>query len=121
MLDARTPLPVADESVDAVFAHMLLCMALSTSEIHALVNEIRRVLRPGSTFVYTVRHTGDPHYGVGIAHGDDIFEHHGCAVHFFYRHLVVQLAEGWRLRDIRSFDEGELPRRMWRITQTLTN
>jgi hypothetical protein len=41
--------------VDAVFAHMLLCMALSTQEIHALVSEIRRVLRPGGTFVYTVR------------------------------------------------------------------
>ncbi|MRH90711.1 methyltransferase domain-containing protein [Nocardia sp. SYP-A9097] len=118
MVDARKPLPQANASVDAVFAHMLLCMALSTNEIHALVGEIRRVLRPDGTFIYTVRHTGDPHYGVGIVHGDDIFEHDGFAVHFFYRHLVVQLAEGWRLRDIRSFQESELPRRMWRITQS---
>lgn len=28
--DVRGPLPLADASVDAVFAHMLLCMALST-------------------------------------------------------------------------------------------
>ncbi|QIK11755.1 class I SAM-dependent methyltransferase [Streptomyces sp. ID38640] len=34
--DVREPLPLADASVDAVFAHMLLCMALSTQEIHAL-------------------------------------------------------------------------------------
>ncbi|CCK24515.1 6-O-methylguanine DNA methyltransferase [Streptomyces davaonensis JCM 4913] len=35
--DVREPLPLADASVDAVFAHMLLCMALSTPQIHALV------------------------------------------------------------------------------------
>ncbi|MFK4099917.1 class I SAM-dependent methyltransferase [Streptomyces sp. NPDC019531] len=45
--DVRDQLPVPDASVDAVFAHMLLCMALSTSEIHTLVGEVRRVLRPG--------------------------------------------------------------------------
>lgn len=83
MHDVREPLPIADASVDAVFAHMLLCMALSTKEIHALVGEVRRVLRPGGTFVYTVRHTGDAHYGAGTGHGDDIFEHGGFAVHFF--------------------------------------
>ncbi|MCU1641326.1 MAG: 6-O-methylguanine methyltransferase [Nocardia sp.] len=121
VVDVRGPLPQADASVDAVFAHMLLCMALSTNEIHALVSEVRRVLRPHGTFVYTVRHTGDPYYGVGIAHGDDIFEHNGFAVHFFYRYLVVDLAEGWHLRDIRAFEEGELPRRLWRITQRLTS
>ncbi|MEU8652711.1 methyltransferase domain-containing protein [Streptomyces sp. NPDC048737] len=58
--DVREPLPLPDASVDAVFAHMLLCMALSTGELHALVAEVRRVLRPGGVFVYTVRHTGTP-------------------------------------------------------------
>jgi hypothetical protein len=29
---------------------------------------IRRVLRPGGTFIYTVRHTGDAHYGAGTPH-----------------------------------------------------
>ncbi|MFE0173315.1 methyltransferase domain-containing protein [Streptomyces sp. NPDC059002] len=48
-------------SADAVFAHMLLCMALSAKEIHAAVGEVRQVLRPGGIFVYTVRHTGDAH------------------------------------------------------------
>jgi SAM-dependent methyltransferase len=97
---------------------MLLCMALSTKEIQALVGEVRRVLRPGGTFVYTVRHTGDTHYGSGTAHGDDIFEHGGFAVHFFPRHLVDALAEGWNLAEVHAFEEGELPRRLWRITQT---
>ncbi|NMI56022.1 class I SAM-dependent methyltransferase [Streptomyces sp. RLB3-17] len=117
--DVREKLPLADASVDAVFAHMLLCMALSTEEIHALVGEVRRVLRPGGTFVYTVRHTGDAHYGTGTGHGDEIFEHSGFAVHFFDRVLVDALAEGWRLDEVHAFEEGELPRRLWRITQTL--
>ncbi|MFF8413340.1 class I SAM-dependent methyltransferase [Streptomyces omiyaensis] len=117
--DVREPLPLPDASVDAVFAHMLLCMALSTKEIHTLVGEIRRVLRPGGTFVYTVRHTGDAHYGAGTSHGDDIYEHGGFAVHFFPRHLVDSLADGWTLDDVHAFEEGDLPRRLWRVTQTL--
>lgn len=117
--DVREPLPLPDDSVDAVFAHMLLCMALSTKEIHAAVGEIRRVVRPGGVFVYTVRHTGDAHYGAGTAHGDDIHEHGGFAVHFFPRDLVEALADGWSLDEIHAFEEGDLPRRLWRITQTL--
>jgi SAM-dependent methyltransferase len=118
--DVRRPLPLPDASTDAVFAHMLLCMALSTEQIRALVDEVRRVLRPGGVFVYTVRHTGDAHYGTGIAHGDDVYEHGGFAVHFFSRDLVDALAEGWNLIEVHAFEEGDLPRRLWRITQTLT-
>jgi SAM-dependent methyltransferase len=70
--DMREPFPLENHAVDAVFAHMALCMALSTNEIHAIVNEVRRVLRPGGIFVYTVRHTGDAHYGAGNAYGDNI-------------------------------------------------
>jgi SAM-dependent methyltransferase len=117
--DVREPLPLLDRSVDAVFAHMLLCMALSTRQIHDLVGEVRRVLRPGGTFVYTVRHTGDAHYGMGTPHGDDIFENDGFAVHFFPRDLVDILADGWTLTEVHAFEEGDLPRRLWRVTQTL--
>uniref|UniRef100_A0AAU2K015 Class I SAM-dependent methyltransferase n=1 Tax=Streptomyces sp. NBC_00049 TaxID=2903617 RepID=A0AAU2K015_9ACTN len=117
--DVREPLPLPDGSVDAVFAHMLLCMALSTQEIHALAAEVRRVLRPGGVFVYTVRHTGDAHYQAGTGHGDDIWEHGGFAVHFFPRDLVDDLAEGWTLDEVAAFEEGGLPRRSWRVTQTL--
>ncbi|MEU7281786.1 class I SAM-dependent methyltransferase [Streptomyces sp. NPDC045431] len=117
--DVRDPLPLPDASVDAVFAHMLLCMALSTREIHAVVREVRRVLRPGGVFVYTVRHTGDAHYGAGTAHGDDVYEHGGFAVHFFPRGLVDSLADGWTLDEVHAFEEGALPRRLWRVTQSL--
>lgn len=116
--DLRQPLPVKTGSIDGAFAHMALCMALSTSEIHAVVAEVGRVLRPGGKFIYTVRHTGDAHYGAGQAHGDDIFECAGFAVHFFRRELVARLATGWVLEEVHDFEEGELPRRLWRVTVT---
>ncbi|MER8045422.1 class I SAM-dependent methyltransferase [Streptomyces sp. NPDC094032] len=119
MVDVREPLPFEDGSADAVFAHMLLCMDLSTARIEALVAEVRRLLRPGGTFVYTVRHTGDAHYGSGTARGDDVYEHGGFAVHFFPRALVDRLAEGWRLQEVHAFEEGALPRRLWRVTMTV--
>lgn len=118
--DVREPLPLPDASVDAVFAHMLLCMALSTAQIRAGVAEVRRVLRPGGVLVYTVRHTGDAHYRAGTARGDDIYEHGGFAVHFFPRRLVEELAEGWELAEVHAFEEGDLPRRLWRVTQRKT-
>lgn len=116
--DMCTPLPLGDVTVDAVFAHMALCMALSTKVIQAAVNEVHRVLRQSGTFIYTVRHTGDAHYGAGTAHGDDIFEHGGFSVHFFSRQLVNTLAQGWTLDDVHALEEGELPRRIWRVTMT---
>jgi SAM-dependent methyltransferase len=115
--DARDPLPLPHGRVDAVFAHMLLCMALTTAQITALVEEVRRILAPGGVFVYTVRHTGDAHYQAGIAHGEDIYEQGGFAVHFFPRTLVDAVAEGWHLNEVHAFEEGELPRRLWRVTQ----
>lgn len=119
--DLREPLPVECGAVDAVFAHMALCMALSTKEIHTIVNEVRRVLRPGGRFIYTVRHAGDAHYGAGNPHGDDIYEHGGFAVHFFSRQLVDALADGWTLDDVYAFEEGDLPRRLWQVTTTKPN
>jgi SAM-dependent methyltransferase len=116
--DLREPLPLKERTVDGVFAHMALCMALSTKQIHGLVDEVRRVLRPGGTFIYTVRHTDDAHYGAGNAHGDDIFEHGGFAVHFFSRELVDALAEDWILNGVYAFEEGDLPRRLWCVTIT---
>jgi len=115
--DVRVPLPLPDRSVDAVFSHMLFCMALTTAELVTLSAEVARVLRPGGLHVYTVRHVGDAHYGQGTAHGDDRWESGGFIVHFFDRALVDQLAAGFDVLEIADFKEGELPRRLWRITE----
>ena len=114
--DVRQPIPLPDASVDAVYSHMLFNMALSTAQLFALAAEVGRVLRPGGLHVYTVRHTGDAHYGIGTDHGDGMFEHGGFIVHFFDRALVDRLAVGYTMLDLTAFEEGALPRRLWRVT-----
>jgi SAM-dependent methyltransferase len=114
--DVRERLPLADDVVDASYSHMLLCMALTTPELERLVADVRRVVRPGGLVVYTARTTDDPHYGAGVAHGDDMYEHGGFVVHFFDRALIDRLASGFALLEVTEFTEGDLPRRLARVT-----
>ncbi len=115
--DCREALPFAEGSFDACFSHMLYCMALPTPQLEALSADVLRVLRPGGLQVYTVRTTADADCGAGIAHGDDIYESSGFVVHFFSRELVERLARGFELLEVHEFEEGDLPRRLFRVTQ----
>jgi SAM-dependent methyltransferase len=114
--DVREPLPFDDDTFDACYSHMLYCMALTTAQLERLSAEILRVLRPGGLNVYTVRHAGDAHYGVGIPRGEDLYEMGGFIVHFFTREKVEQLAKGYDLMAIDEFEEGPLPRKLFRVT-----
>ena len=114
--DVRAPLPFPDESFDACYSHMLFCMALTDAELEFLAAEVRRVLKPAGLCIYTVRHTGDPHYETGIHRGDVMYEHDGFIVHFFSKEKVEHLAEGYELMSIDEFEEGELPRKLFRVT-----
>jgi len=114
--DAREPLPFDDETMDGCFSHMLYCMALTTSELDLLSREVRRVLRPNGLHIYTVRQTKDPHYGKGIHRGEDMYEYGGFIVHFFSREKVNRLAKGYEIVSIDEFEEGELPRKLFRVT-----
>ncbi len=114
--DVRLALPFPEQSFDACYSHMLFTMALTTEELDALAGEVHRVLRPAGLCIYTVRHTGDAHYGAGRSLGDDRYENGGFVVHFFDRPLVERLAAGFELEDVTAFEEGDLPRRMWRVT-----
>ena len=115
--DVRKPLPFEDASFDACYSHMLFTMALTTPELERLAGEVHRVLRPGGLCIYTARHTGDAHYGTGRALGDGLFENGGFVVHFFDRALVEDLAVGFDQLEVIPFEEGDLPRRLWRVTQ----
>jgi hypothetical protein len=45
-----------------------------------------------------------------------MFDNCGFIVHFFDRTLVGRLAAGFTLLDLTAFEEGGLPRCLWRIT-----
>ena len=62
------------------------------------------------------RTTHDAHCGIGIARGDNTYEHGGFVVHFFDRALIEQLAAGYELLNVTEFTEGDLPRRLWCVT-----
>jgi SAM-dependent methyltransferase len=114
--DVRKPLPFDSESFDACYSHMLYCMALTTAELEFLSNEIRRVLKPNGLNIYTVRNTNDPHYRTGVHQGEEIYEIGGFVVHFFSKEKVEHLAKGFEILSVDEFEEGGLPRRLFRVT-----
>jgi len=114
--DIRNPLPFGDESFDACYSHMLYCMAFTTQELESISKEIHRILRPGGLNIYTVRHTNDPHFGKGEHRGEDMYEVNGFIVHFFSMEKVRRLAEGYEIVDVDKFEEGTLPRKLFRVT-----
>lgn len=114
--DIRKPLPFDNGIFDGCFSHMLYCMALTTQELEFLTSEIKRVLKTGGLNIYTVRHTGDAHYGTGIHQGEDMYEVGGFIVHFFSEEKVKHLAKGYKVIGIDEFEEGGLPRKLFRVT-----
>jgi SAM-dependent methyltransferase len=108
--DVRQPLPFPDASFDACYSHMLLCMDLSTDEIAFILDEIRRVLRPGGLVLYSVRSNFDKHYRTGRHLREEVSEIGGFAVHFFTAEKIRQLARGYTLLAVDRLEEGSLPR-----------
>ena len=113
--DIRKPLPFNNQSFDGCFSHMLYCMAFTTKELNCLSNEIQRVLKPGGINIYTVRHKEDDDYGMGIHRGEDLYETGGFIVHFFSLEKIKQLSAGFEILNIDSFEEGSLPRKLFRV------
>ncbi len=114
--DVRKPLPFSDGMFDGCYSHMLYCMALTTSELEFLSDEIRRVLKTGGINIYTVRNTEDPHYKQGIHRGEDLYEMNGFIVHYFSEEKVKYLAKGYEIISIDRFEEDSLPKRLFRVT-----
>ncbi len=114
--DVRTPLPFDAAKFDAVYSHMLYCMALTSEELAALSAEVHRVLVPGGLNVFTVRTKQDAHYGTGIYRGEDMYEVGGFIVHFFDRAKVEIVSTGFDIVPIEDFEEGSLPRKLFLVT-----
>lgn len=110
--DLACPLPFADKSFEICFSHMLFCMAMGASEQDSLRNEIHRVLKPGGYLIYSARNVNDPHFCKGAPHGENMYEVDGFIVNFMDQARINDLAKGFKILDIREFEEGELPRRL---------
>ena len=111
--DIRKKLPFKDNSVEACFSHMLYCMALTSSEIQILNNEIFRILKPKGINIYTVRNNNDGDYKKGIHRGESLYENDGFIVHFFSKEKVNNLLQGFQNIKIDNFEEGKFPRKLF--------
>jgi len=115
IFDVRKKLPFEDNSLDACYSHMLYCMALTTTEIQNLNNEICRILKPGGINVYSVRHIKDEDYKKGIHRGEDLYENDGFIVHFFSKEKVNSFLDGFQNLKIENFEEGKFPRKLFLV------
>lgn len=114
--DVRKPLPFEDETFDGCYSHMLYCMALTTSELEFITDEVRRVLKPGGLNIYTVRNKNDAKYRTGIHRGEDLYEiRGGFIVHFFDKDKIEHLSRGFDIIDIEDFEEGILPKELYLV------
>jgi SAM-dependent methyltransferase len=111
--DIRDPLPFPDESFDACYSHMLLCMELSTAQIAFALKEMHRVLRPGGVLLYTVRSIEDKHYRSGTHLGENLYQVGDFAVHFFSQGMIRRLAVGFDMLSLHELEEGSLPRHLY--------
>jgi len=116
VFDVRKKLPFDNNTMDACFSHMLYCMALSNLDLKNLNKEIFRILKPGGINIYTVRHIHDGDYKNGIHIGEDLYENDGFIVHFFSENKVNQLSKGFEILDIEKFEEGNFPRKLFKVT-----
>ena len=114
--NVKNPFPFTDEKFGGCFSHKLYCMALTAKELHFLSDEIHRVLKKSGINIYTVRHTGDDDCKNGIHRGEDLYETDGFIVHYFTKEKVKQLNNGFDIVNIENFEEGELPKKLFRVT-----
>jgi SAM-dependent methyltransferase len=108
--DAREPLPFPDGSFDAIYSHMFFTMEFTEEEVSMMLDDCRRVLRPGGLNIFSVRNDHDPHYGKFEPRGKDMWKNPmGFIVHFFTEEKLRQLSRGYELLWIKEFEDRSPP------------
>jgi SAM-dependent methyltransferase len=90
--DVKGPLPLQDNYFDAVYSHMLLNMRFSVEQLHFILSEIRRVLKPRGLNFFSVRNQNDNSYGKGMEVEKGIYDVNGFQIRFFTEKEIRKLA-----------------------------
>jgi SAM-dependent methyltransferase len=100
----KKPLPFPDGHFDVVYSHMLLNMRFSQHELHFILSEIRRVLRPRGWNFFSVRNHNDKFCGKGREIEKGIYDISGFHIRFFTENQIQSLAasEGFEILQIKE-------------------
>jgi SAM-dependent methyltransferase len=100
----KGPLPFPNSHFDAVYSHMLLNMRFSQEELHFILSEIRRVLKPNGFNFFSVRNHNDKFYGKGQEIGKGIYDLNGFQIRFFTVNDIQSLtvSEGFEILQIKE-------------------
>jgi len=71
-LDLRNPLPLEDQSLDVVYAHLSLHY-FDTQTTSFIIDEIKRILKPEGIFAFLSNSINDPEYSTGNSLEEDFF------------------------------------------------
>jgi SAM-dependent methyltransferase len=117
-------LPLADDTLDAVYAHLSLHY-FSHDITKGILAEIHRSLKPGGWLMFACRSPQDPSWGRGLEIEPDLYDRDGKIRRFFSEGYTRQLlADGFTDIQIESHT-GKLFRRRsaWitAIARTLSN
>lgn len=117
LIDLREPLPFEDDAFPLVIASLYLHY-FPWSLTQAIMEEIRRCLKPGGYLILRVNSTSDIHFGaVGFQEAEPgLFLVNGELKRFFDRSAVERLiCSGWQVHGIEELtvDRYRTPKVLW--------
>jgi len=100
----KKPLPYPDGYFDVVYSHMLLNMRFSEDELHFILSEIKRVLKPKGWNFFSVRNHNDKFYGKGYKIENSIYDINRFHIRFFTETDIQSFAksEGFDILEIKE-------------------
>lgn len=103
-IDLRENIPFENNAFDIVYAHLSLHYFDHEITIK-IVNEIKRILKPGGVFAYLANSTSDPEYGTGNLLENDFFHIGKVSKRYFSIEYARQIAQDFQINLLD--DRGE--------------
>jgi len=107
--DIKKPFPFPDAHFDAVYSHMLLNMRFSLEEIHSILSEVNRMLKPNGLNFFSVRNHNDKFYGKGVEVENGIYDIGGFEIRFFSKEEISNLMSDENFHVLWMKEECEKP------------